>query len=187
MMLLKEFERNPHSPEAEISRNVIDQTMALCSPDGGITGSDGWNITPRPLTEGGAEAWDLIRRLRARVWAKAGLDPDIILTRDEVKAIVAEKMESFKSSGTLDLRTPPLLWPPAQRASQSQLEVPSLDSGHPGSTRTGFGPSSRSDHLNLFATVQEQELTTGLGGAGPTPNFNWEEWDSIFNAGIGET
>ena len=68
MILLKEVERDPIGPDAPMSRAVIDQTMALCGPDGGVTGMQDDEVMSRPLKEGGQEAWDLITRLRSRAW-----------------------------------------------------------------------------------------------------------------------
>jgi hypothetical protein len=68
MIVLKEVERDPIGADAPMSRAVIDQTMALCGPDGGVTGMQDDEVMSRPLKEGGQEAWDLITRLRSRAW-----------------------------------------------------------------------------------------------------------------------
>lgn len=186
MLVLKEVERNPTSAEAAVSCMIVDQIMALCAPDGGITSSAGWNnMMHRPLTEGGAEAWDFIWRLRARVWTKVGLDPNVILTREEVCVVVAQKMAAFKKAGgKLDLQTPV----------QQQLlshDDENDGSGEQPSAQAQFGVPAQPDapslvHSGLGQGVEEDpfdhRLTFSLGGTGPTPNINWEEWDSIFNS-----
>ncbi|KAI1611053.1 fungal-specific transcription factor domain-containing protein [Exophiala viscosa] len=165
MMVLKGIERDPAGQDVRISCTIIDEVMALCSPEGGITGSDGSSMTPRPLTEGGAEAWDLVRRLRARVWLTVGLDPDIALTREEVCASVSLKMEGFKATGQMHLGTPLRL------ESSSGIEV---------SGPRQPGPSVVESQSALF----DHDLTTTLGGGGATPNINWEDWDEMFTTNL---
>lgn len=175
------------SEEVDVSCAIVNQVMALSAPEGGITGSGGGSMMQRPLTEGGAEAWDFIRRLRARVWTKLGLDPDLTLTRDEVTSIVAQKMQAFEASGgKLELRTPlpsdggeespdqhPLDPPPANATSTQ----PGAGAGTGTSVLSSAVPNAEETHRNL------DELAFDLGGAGPTPNINWEDWDQIFNTG----
>lgn len=72
--------------------------MALCGPDGGVTGIQGEEVMSRPLQEGGHEAWDLITRLRSRAWIKAGLDPDSLLTRAEVAKLAETKLQNILTS-----------------------------------------------------------------------------------------
>jgi hypothetical protein len=177
MLVLKEVERNPVGAEVEISCTVIDQTMALCAPEGGITASGNGAMMQRPLTAGGAEAWDLIRRLRTRVWTKIGRDPDVILTRDDVESIVAQKLQAFKASGgILDLRTP------LPNDVTGQFEQPTAQSTTSPQPGTSFFASPL-----LGAAVdpgQFDHYTFGLGGGRPTPNINWEDWDQVFNTGF---
>lgn len=175
MLVLKELERNPSGAEVEISCNIIEQTMALCLREGGITaGGDGATVQ-RPLTEGGGEAWDFIRRLRSRVWTKIGLDPDVILTREDVSTFVAERMQHFKDSGgSLDLRTP------LPRDVTGQLEEIRAQSG-----TTTHGQTSMLSSPGPGANAgqgQFEHYTFGQSGV-PTPNINWEDWDQIFNTG----
>ncbi|KUJ13630.1 uncharacterized protein LY89DRAFT_785273 [Mollisia scopiformis] len=103
MILLKEVEQNPFGPDSELSRNIVDQAFALCNIDGGISGNEQGNIMPRPLTEGGQEAWEFIRRLRARAWIKAGLDPDLIMTREDVLKVLERQLEAMKLSDVRQL------------------------------------------------------------------------------------
>ena len=76
MIILKDLLDRPGSPTAAASRTVIDSAFARCGPYGGIQADEG--STPPGLTEGGAEAWEFLRRLRTRAWCKAGLDPAFI-------------------------------------------------------------------------------------------------------------
>ncbi|ETI20750.1 hypothetical protein G647_07092 [Cladophialophora carrionii CBS 160.54] len=177
MLVLKEVERNPAGAEVEISCTVIDQTMALCAPEGGITASGNGAMMHRPLNEGGAEAWDLIRRLRARVWTKIGRDPEVILTRDDVESIVAQKLQAFKASGgILDLRTP-LPSDVTGQFEQQPMAQPA--------TSLHSGTSSFTTPLPDVAgdPGQFDQYTFGLGGGRPTPNINWDDWDQVFNTG----
>lgn len=182
VLVLKEIERNPMSEEVDVSCAIVNQVMALSAPEGGITGSGGGSMMRRPLTEGGSEAWDFIRRLRARVWTKLGLDPDITLTRDEVTTIVAQKMQAFEASGgKLDLRTP--LPNDGGEESSDQQPLAALPAT---STQLHTGTSVFSSPVpatgETYSTSLE-EAAFDLGGVGPTPNINWEDWDQIFNTG----
>ena len=103
MMLLKEVDRDPYSMGADTARTIVDQAIALCGPGGGITSEEEGRLVPRPLTEGGSEAWDLVKRLRARAWSKVGLNTDFRTTREEVYRIVRPKLEAFKSGQHVDI------------------------------------------------------------------------------------
>jgi len=85
MILLLHLVRGPDGEDARETRKAIDIAFALCGSNGGIVagGSDPEKLTKRPLTEGGQEAWDYFKRLRAKAWQKAGLDPDIVWTREQ--------------------------------------------------------------------------------------------------------
>lgn len=83
--LLNHLLRSPNDPSAAQLRDTVDLIFALNGRDGGIIPRSeeysGWSS--RPLTEGGREAWDYLRRLRTRAWRKAGLDPDIVWARNQ--------------------------------------------------------------------------------------------------------
>ena len=128
MALLKELEGlPPYSTEAEAIRTVFDQVICLCAPDGGgITSAvvrdtdvsqfsepqvhsshsrtETITLTPRPLNEGGLEAWKLIRRVRSRLWRVAQLDPNhISSTRRDVEILVQDQMRRLKAGQDLDM------------------------------------------------------------------------------------
>ncbi|KZF23989.1 hypothetical protein L228DRAFT_259270 [Xylona heveae TC161] len=97
-VLLKNLDHEPRGPFADSSRSVIDEAFSLCSPGGGITGTSidaPWPTLevpfnqpsvqqkPRPLTENGQRTWQFLWQWRARVWSKAGLDPNNCMTREQ--------------------------------------------------------------------------------------------------------
>jgi hypothetical protein len=85
VIVIRDVESDPHGPTAAASRDLVDEALALRTPDGGgLTHFDGRELTPRPLREGGIEAWEMVLKLRARAWHKAGADPDMLFTREEV-------------------------------------------------------------------------------------------------------
>ena len=102
VLLLKEIDSNPNGHETQASCFIIDETIALCGPDGGVSGLLDGGLSPRPLTEGGQEAWSLIKRLRATAWIKAGLDPDVLPLREDVKAASQVRLNEMISSGGVD-------------------------------------------------------------------------------------
>ena len=92
MALLVEVGRNPTGPHSAETRSLIDETLALCAPNGGVVGHHrDSDLMSRPLTEGGQEAWDLVKTVRARAWRKAGLDPDILPMREQVVSKAADR------------------------------------------------------------------------------------------------
>ena len=144
MTLLKEVERDPFGLEAPISRSIIDQAMALCGPDGGVSGMQDGKIMPRPLTEGGQEAWDLIKRVRSRAWIKAGLDPDVVSSREEAAQLACDQYQlQTTNSLTVSERLP---------------RVPDFP---------------------LDEALEASEEPLAVSGV-PTPNLNWEDWDTMF-------
>ncbi|KAK3678336.1 hypothetical protein LTR78_001633 [Recurvomyces mirabilis] len=84
-ILLLHLVQGPDGEDARETRRAIDIAFALCGSNGGIVagGSGPENITKRPLTEGGQEAWSYFKRLRSKAWQKAGLDPDVFWTREQ--------------------------------------------------------------------------------------------------------
>ena len=152
-MLLKEVDKNPYSIGADSVRTVIDQAIALCGPEGGITSEEQGKLVPRPLTEGGSEAWSLIQRLRARAWHKVGLDPDIRATREEVYRIVQSRLEAFKSGQPIDL----VLSDPIEEQ------------------YAGRSPSSTLPE----ALIDPYSNTVTSDGSDP-PYVDWEAWEALF-------
>lgn len=90
--------------------SLIDQTIALCGPDGGISGAglQDEGVMSRPLSDGGQEAWDLIMRLRSKTWIKAGLDPDNVPTRHDVATLAEERLAGIQSNLQAGTPTQPL-------------------------------------------------------------------------------
>lgn len=125
MTLLKEVKRDPYGVEAPASRSIIDQAMALCGPDGGMSGTHDGKIMPRPLTEGGKEAWGLIKRLRSRAWIKAGLDPDIVTMREEAAEQAHEQYQLRTAhSLTVSKKLPRLQsFPPGEALETSEQQL----------------------------------------------------------------
>jgi hypothetical protein len=158
MILIREIDRNPHSPSVAAYQTIVDQALALCSPSGGLTVTDRHGIVLRPLNDGGSEAWDLINRLRARVWTKCGADPDILPSRQEVVIRAKERAAQLLASddtvgeGAEDLAT--FSEPP------TSSQIPSVQ-------------PQRGDSLS------EEDIVIG---GGPTPNIDWTEWENMFGS-----
>jgi hypothetical protein len=106
MIVLKEVDRDPFGAHAEIYRSTVDQAIALCTTEGGISGSEGGCIMLRPLTEGGQEAWNFIKRFRCVAWTKAGLDSDVVMTREEVVRLISGRVGHVMPSQMNDLLLP---------------------------------------------------------------------------------
>lgn len=163
MVLLKEVDKDPYSIDADASRTVIDEAFALCGPDGGMTGQQDDELMRRPLTEGGQEAWDLIKRLRSRAWQKANLDPDVMWTREEVKRVARERLgpsdEGVVGGG--------------EEAGRGTQQDPRSVAVHP-------PPGEQQQHQT--GETHEADMTALLAASpgGPTPNIDWNEWDETF-------
>jgi hypothetical protein len=84
MIIVREVGQNPQWASAVAYRAIVDDALALCSPNGGLTVMDSRGMVLRPLNNGGSEVWDFIKRLRARVWTRCGADPDILPSRQDV-------------------------------------------------------------------------------------------------------
>jgi hypothetical protein len=99
MVLVRDVNRFPNSPHSEANIQAIDEALALCDPDGGITGIREGRLNRRSLKQGGQEAWNLIRKLRAQAWRKVGLDPDVFLTRSETEERVRQRLTNQGFTG----------------------------------------------------------------------------------------
>ena len=115
-----------HSTECNRShgRQAIDIAFALCGPNGGIVAGGGASnrLMKRPLTEGGQEVWDYFRRLRAKAWQKAGLDPDIVWTREQAIHFCNQQPEP-----AIIADEPVSLWSPAEFRSSGDRLIFCLD------------------------------------------------------------
>lgn len=83
IILLVDLYERPGSVEAARSRALIDEVFALSSPDHGIVGGPNGASAQRPFREGGEDAWEMLRNLRASAWHKAGLDPNVLWTQEQ--------------------------------------------------------------------------------------------------------
>lgn len=91
VILFREMDRlHRGTPSATLSseiatiRQTIDEALALSEAHGGLIPFTKGEFMHRPLTEGGREAWELIRDIHARMWRDLGLDPYVLPTRQEV-------------------------------------------------------------------------------------------------------
>lgn len=107
VVLVKEIERQPQGTATLAFCQVVDEVLALCQPHGGVSGMQDNGIMARPLSDGGDEAWVLIRRLRSKAWLKAGLDPDTLLTREEVIANARQNLHAMQMTEQPTLFTAP--------------------------------------------------------------------------------
>jgi hypothetical protein len=83
IILLVDLYERPRSVEAARSRALIDQVFALSAPEAGIVGGGNGATYQRPFREGGSDAWELLRNLRATAWRKAGLEPNFLWTENQ--------------------------------------------------------------------------------------------------------
>ena len=156
MVLLKKVERDPFGPDAETFREVVDQAIALCTEDGGIGGSEGGSAMLRPLTEGGQEAWNFVRRLHDVAWTKAGLDPDVVMTREDVVWLVTRKGEATTAS-----EMPQLLLPLELTSGNSEatfyapVDLDGVDSGGGGEANMNF---SWDELDSIFGNFEHQSI-----------------------------
>ena len=158
---------NPTSASATASRRAIDIIFALNGPDGGLvaggsgTESGDSDMMKRPLTEGGRETWDLLRRLRSRAWASAGLDPAMVWTRSQAMRYCNREAEPEVRSRSPD----PAMW--SQAAAEQQVEDAATLEG-------GVGDHWNSPNIDwayldeVLRTGQQAEVTFEFGefGAG---------------------
>lgn len=83
IILLVDLYERPQSIEAARSRALIDEVFALSAPEFGIVGTPNSVSAQRPFREGGGDAWEMLRNLRASAWRKAGIDPNVLWTQDQ--------------------------------------------------------------------------------------------------------
>lgn len=70
MALIQELEDHPFDAHAEETRRLIGLAIDMCGhqSNGGIVATEEGDPIPRPLHEGGTEAWTFIRRASERAW-----------------------------------------------------------------------------------------------------------------------
>lgn len=97
-MMIKEVERNPQADIVSGTCQLVDRTVALCGPEGGVTGTEYLGAATSSLTREGQEAWNLIFRLRSRAWIKIGRDPHYLPTRTQVVQYAEAELDQFTKS-----------------------------------------------------------------------------------------
>ncbi|KAJ9616590.1 hypothetical protein H2200_000309 [Cladophialophora chaetospira] len=83
LIVLVDLYERPKSVEAPRSRELVDNVFAFAAPESGIVGGSNGFTVQRPIREGGIEAWEMLRGLRAAAWQKAGLDPAVLWTEED--------------------------------------------------------------------------------------------------------
>lgn len=73
----------PTSAEAADSRILVDYVFSMMEPDGGVVAEDEHAPISRQLSIGGKKAWDILRKMRRKAWARAGLDPHLVWLSSE--------------------------------------------------------------------------------------------------------
>ena len=162
VVLLSDLLRAPQSPEAGRSLVLIDKMFSLISPNDGVVSEDNGVLTERHLSEGGQEAWALLRRLRKRAWENMGRDPDVLWTGDTWDINLEEgapsspgtdRVSSVEPSGTSDL-----LHTPSNQAFHMPFELTNDSSEI---------PFDQLEYTDYFV-----ETDPSL--------FNWMEWDAAM-------
>lgn len=149
-VLLSDLLRNPHSTEAQQSITVIDKIFSLISPHDGVVSEDNGVFTERHLSEGGREAWAMLRRLRRKAWENVGRDPNVLWTEVLQESSPAAGVDVMASQVACHDRNP----------LAEELEAP-IDF-----------PAAHSELL--FPPEEEGAYILGYGSS----QFNWLEWDA---------
>ncbi|KAI9688463.1 MAG: hypothetical protein M1822_001412 [Bathelium mastoideum] len=79
-IVLQDLIERPVSPIAELARRYIDIAFVLLRPSEGLRGGEEDASMPRPPSEGSAETWEYLGRLRSTAWSNAGIDPSMFCT-----------------------------------------------------------------------------------------------------------
>ena len=154
MILLLDLYERPHAPEAPRSRVFVDEVFALFGEFGNYTTEDG-EACPRPLMEGGREAWKMLGRLRRRSYKRCGLEEagNVDVEREEIDAMCALVDEQSEEVAETELQQDEEV-----RMVDFEAEVMGLE---------------EEEEVRL---QKELELLTGGGGE----DFDWKEWDLVF-------
>lgn len=149
LVLVTELEDFPHDPLSAETRKLVDLGLSMCesSGDGGITSTEGGHVDSRPLTNGGFEAWKIIRRARDEVWEKSGLDSNSLYCPESAADIdfdAAQRPDQSLPDGfrpgldaSLDFLNPTLTWSPLPGHAEPFWSGYELDNHF---DATGLGP-----------------------------------------------
>jgi hypothetical protein len=162
VVLLKDLERDPTASDAVATRKLIDETIALCDTGGGVNSctdgrTDAWR---RPLTEGGREAWDLIKKLRCTIFVKLGLDPDILPTREQVTGLAQRLLEDIEMNpSVLVVGENYILHDTLTMVPTDTLDCPPF---------------------TTIADVSAIDFMEESSAVSPSPRFDWNDWNTLF-------
>ncbi|KAI5795781.1 hypothetical protein EDC01DRAFT_64325 [Geopyxis carbonaria] len=164
MILLLDLYERPQSPEASRSRIFVDEVFALFGEHGNYATEDG-EICPRPLKDGGCEAWALLARLRRRGVSRARLG--------EVNGIPNDLDE----------------WSQQQQQQQQARVATSTNTPYFTPLNDDMGASHLDpDGLQELSRLVgvDVDLQCATDGAGmmeldlTREDIDWKEWDQIF-------
>ncbi|KAL7270116.1 hypothetical protein RUND412_007186 [Rhizina undulata] len=98
MILLLDLYERPFTAEAPRSRVYVDEVFALFGEHGNYSTGDG-EVCPRPLMEGGREAWKMLGRLRRKAYFRAGLGVEVLpLSAEEEQAHIQRENQQLQQT-----------------------------------------------------------------------------------------
>jgi hypothetical protein len=122
IILLVDLYERPESVEAGRSRALIDEVFSLSAPELGIVGSENSVSAQRPFREGGGDAWEMLRNLRASAWRKAGLDPNVLWTQEQQRQVGVAVRLTVEQKVAQSLREDSLYEDSAPEAAESVIK-----------------------------------------------------------------
>ena len=203
-LMLIDLYRKPFSPEAAQSRFYVDQCFLLSEPDGGFTPHEDAVPTKRPMIEGGRQAWTFLRQLRWRTWRAAGLDPDVLWTKDpetykegfrldresknnvHLQGIWAAPEEKQTSPSTSNHDKQPQ-WPPSTNVfTDTKFRRPSRETLYTDmpspvpADLNSEGAYTLSNTSTSAIPGDDLAFPTTLDNFHASQDLDWSEWDAIF-------
>ncbi|KAF2090835.1 hypothetical protein K490DRAFT_62162 [Saccharata proteae CBS 121410] len=194
-VLLADLVRNPTSLEAPQSRLLIDEVFSLLRPDEGIVSEENGELMHRQLSEGGKEAWSLLRKLRKNAWEKAGLDSEITWS-DRRPGGQGGGGGGKTGPAGVTRSTGQMPFQNQQHTNLHSLaETAALYQGeqlpptnHTNTNTTVHALPTTTTMTDVVPTEQPMDGLTGIPSDFPgspnsmrSPNFSWNEWDKMID------
>ena len=197
--MLIDLYRKPFSPEATQSRFYVDQCFLLLEPDGGPLLPEDGPPVQRPMCEGGKQAWTFLRQLRCRTWRVAGLDPDVLWTKNPGTYQDGIRYGAEKDhTSTPNSQKPSAALEVDRNSTVAETNCKQAQWKHDGAnlSTTNVTDFRQSNDVNprpsedVYALPNNTSTSTTAAGDltlssalehydGPQ-DFDWSEWDSIF-------
>lgn len=98
MAIIVDIEENPRRLDIPETIKLVDLAFYMCGgQSNGIMSNELGGIDLRPLSQGGSEVWNFLKKARSRAWQKVGYDPTVLRCPERADDICVDGTDATAS------------------------------------------------------------------------------------------